>query len=208
MPYFMKKLLLLLLLLPLSSFAKFYDGTISFKDGTVKVGLVEVPKHSRVDKILFKVKKGKAEKFDLKNVSGFTIINDDKETLRFITLKLSQSKAFKKEYYVEDEISWVRLDYEDTVSVVVAFIAPPLSMQSGEPVYYLHKKGDEHCSYITVFYEGNIVQLGQFKEIKRICDIIFKDDCPQLSEKLTKEAFKEKSLAAICDLYNELCAQK
>lgn len=205
----MKKLLFLLLLFPFSLFAKFHDGTISMKDGTVKVGMVEVPKHSRVNKIMFKAsKKGKSQKFDLKDVSGFTIINDDKQTIRYITLKLAQPKPFKKEYSIEDEVSWVMLQYENNISIVVAFIAPPLSMQYGEPVYYLHKKGEEHCSYITVFYDWNIVQIGQFKEIKKICGIIFKDDCPQLSEKFTKEAFKEKSLGAISELYNELCAGK
>ena len=202
----MRKLLLLLLLFPLISFAKFYEGTITLKDGTVKSGLVEVPRHSKADEIKFKVGvKGKEEILEIKNVSAFTIINDG-QTLEYITLKLSSPKLLSRKYKVDEEISWVRVDYEGDISLVIAFLTDPLSSRSGEPVYYIHKKGEDYCSYVAIFY-SNLIQIAHFSEIKSACEVIFKDDCPQLPEKLTKEAFKERNLMAIIDLYRELCGK-
>lgn len=202
----MKKILLLLLLCPLSLFAKFYNGSITLKDGSVKTGLVDVPRHSKSDKIQFKTdKKAKVQNLEIKTISAFSITTDDGNILNYITLKLSNPKTFSKEYTIDDEVSWVRVDHDSNLSIVVAFIAPALSYTPGEPVYYLHRKGDEHCSYITVFY-ANSIQIGEFKTIKKTCEIIFKEDCPQLSEELTKDLYKEKSLMAIVDLYNLFCA--
>src|SRR5688572_337286 len=114
----MKKLLLLLLLFPFLSFAKYYEGTITLKGGTVKNGMVDIPNHSKADKINFKAnKKAKAEKIELANVTEFTIINDNKEELKYITLKLAMLKTFKKEYKIDEEVSWVKVVEEDYISI-------------------------------------------------------------------------------------------
>ncbi|QEE48886.1 hypothetical protein FUA48_04635 [Flavobacterium alkalisoli] len=201
----MKKILFFLLLFPLTVSAKFYDGTITLSNGSVKMGMVEIPKHSKSKNIRFKSnEKAKAVNVEIKGINGFTIFDDGK-TYNYMTLKLANIKTFKKEFNIDDEVAWVRVESEGTISIVVAY-TKSLDGYVG-PVYYLHKKGEDHCKYLTVFYADNMFHINEFANIKYMCKIIFKDSCPELVENLSKDAFKEKGLVLLNDLYNEYCGE-
>ena len=49
-----KKLVLLFILVPFSVFAKFYDGTVTYNDGTTKTGLIEIPEEGGKQEIQLK----------------------------------------------------------------------------------------------------------------------------------------------------------
>ena len=74
----MKKLILLLLLCPLSMWAKFYPGTITMNDGSTKSGYVDPPWWDS-NKVSFKpTEKGKTEKIEIENVKELNYTADGK----------------------------------------------------------------------------------------------------------------------------------
>lgn len=197
----MKKLLLLLLLCPLLAMAEFYPGTITFNDGTTKTGLIEIPSNYNRVKVKFRAdKKADTEKFSIDDVKQFTV-TVDKNQSTYVTLKYGYYRPGSKKYKFSDEKIWARIEKEGKISILTAY-----SIDTGHH-YYLHKSGEDCCYYIASFYGGFAFSVGEFKAIKTYTASIFKDDCPQLADSITKEEYKKKSLDVIVDNYMELCGK-
>jgi hypothetical protein len=87
----MKRLLLLLLLIPFTALAEFYPGTVTMTNGTVKSGFIEPPS-GKQDKLKFCIdKKGKTEKLKVEEVKSFILTNDDNVTENWTTIYLANN---------------------------------------------------------------------------------------------------------------------
>ncbi len=197
----MKKLALLLLLCPVLAMADYYPGTVTFNDGSIKAGLIEIPAKHNQKELFFKTdEKAKKIKFMIDNVQEFTIQGEDMSTIKYVTRKLANLKLLSTKYKIGDKKSWVRIIREGEVTIMTAFIKT--SSASG-PVYYLQKPNEDYCRYLAAFYGG--IGINEFSTFKAMVKLIFKDDCPKLEESLEKEDFKAKGPTIVGILYEQVC---
>jgi hypothetical protein len=200
----MKKLLLLLLLLPFTALAKFYKGEIVLNDSTVKPGYIEIPTSHNQRKIRFKANpEADVEKFSAEDVTRFYVENageQETETLFYITCRLADNKMIGNGFKVEKSKSWVRIQYSGTLNIVTANY-----YQNGTSgfIYYVHFPEEGTAVYLGAFYGGMSITNQEFVELKRQIARVFEEKCPELAENLTKEDCKR--LNSIIDLYNKHC---
>ena len=109
----MKKILFLFVLIPFSVFAKFFDGTITYNDGTTKTGLIEIPEEGSKQEINFKTDlKAKAEQISINDVKSFEITSGKNPVpTKFVTIYLAKGPLFgTKECKLDKNKSWVRIE--------------------------------------------------------------------------------------------------
>jgi len=197
----MKKLLLLILLLPFAAMADYYPGTVTFNNGSTKDGLIEIPAKHNQKELFFKTdEKAKKTKFMVDDVKEFTIQGEDMSTIKYVTRKLANLKILSTKYKIEDKKSWVRIVREGEVSIMTAFIK---TYNTSGPVYYVQKPDEDYCRYLAAFYGG--LSINEFKMFKAMVKLMFNDDCPKLEESLEKEDFKAKGPAIVSILYEQVC---
>ncbi|AWG26618.1 hypothetical protein [Flavobacterium kingsejongi] len=215
----LKKLLVLLLLLPLSVFAKFYQGTITLTNGTVRQGYIKLPTEPTDSKIKFRAEeKGKNEKYKINEVREFEIINDDKETIRFTTIYLGSPRLFNhSEFKIEKKKSWVSIVKEGGIALYGAHYAPRAgsgmhpgtSSSPGGVVFYIQRPGETHALYLyTIENFSFTIAINSFKELRKIIKLYFDKICPNLESLITKADFKENGLSYIVNLYDENCGKE
>ncbi len=210
----MKKIILFLLLLPSVLFAKFYDGTINFNDGTSKTGLIEIP-DADSQTIKFKLsEKEKVEKLDINNIKGFQIKNKN-YTSEFETMFLAEGSLFGgKNYKVSEKKSWVKIEKKgkkiDLVSKYYSSSgvlgAAGQTSESGR-VIYIKKHENNFALILMPIMEGGLnFSVNFYNTLMKVLKGHFEKDCPKLLEVVTKEELKKKGLDLIVDLHNEHCA--
>jgi hypothetical protein len=218
----MKKLLLLFVLVPFSVFAKFYDGTITFNDGTTKTGLIEIPEEGSKQEISFKTDlKAKAEKISIDNVKMFDITSGKNPIpTRFVTIYLAKGGLYgTKEAKVDKKKSWVRVEKEGGITLYSSYIGyrPGGRMgaisTSGWPpqtYFYLGRPDKDYAVFFWMYIEsaGTTIAVNNFKVIKRLTETHFETKCPELHNFIEKEDFKTNGIVRIVELYDEHCGTK
>lgn len=178
--------------------AKFYPGTITFNDGTKKTGLIEIP-YFDTPKLKFKAeKKSDTEKFGIELVKEFNITNEDNQEYTYLALKLYYINGWRVYELDSEKKRWARIEKKGKINLMTIY-------SSDGYHYCLNKSWDENCYHIMSYYGGLSVSINEFKKVKHNTDLIFKEDCPELAESLTKEDYKEKGLKVIIDNYMMLC---
>jgi len=214
-----KKLLLLFVLVPLSVFAKFFEGTVNFNDGTSKTGLIELPAESGEQTLKFKTDlKAKAESFDISNVKGFDITNGKNETpTKFVSIYLAKGPLFgAKECKVDKKKSWVRIEKEGGITMYSSYIGyrPGMRMgaatDSGWPAqtyFYLKSPDKDYAVFFWMYMEssGGMIAVNNFKVIKKLVAAHFETKCPELENFIDKDDIKTNGITRIVDLYDEHC---
>ena len=205
----MNKVLLFLLLLPLSLYAKMYNGTIIFNDGSLKSGLITLPKY-RTSKLKFRQNPNAGtERYAIDEVREFTILDDDNETVKFIALKTAGMERQK----ASEDKAWLQIVKKGKISLLSYYYMVPATGGTVDvaatPCYafYIQKPGDDFCTYIYVTTFGHRLNDRDFKDFKITLSELFKDACPNLTESLTKEDFKAKGLEIVVELYEQHCGQ-
>ena len=214
----MKKLILLIVLIPFMGFAKFYKGTVTMNDNSLKKGFIELPDYPDDKNLKFRnEERGKTEKFEIESVKGFEIINNKNEISKFITIFLASPKIFTKDQFVIDKKkSWARIEKEGKInlySTSVAFspgMAPSggsISGSSGGISYYI-KKGTDNYAYLIHEVAGglNFCPICSNQMKKRIASI-FEKDCPKLADLIIKDDIKKNGYIRIVELYEENCGK-
>ena len=206
----MKNLILVFLIIPFSAFAKFYNGNVNFNDGTSKKGFIEIPDYPDDSKLKFRSEeRGKTEKFQIDLVKGFEIINEKNEVIKYLTILLAEPKIFTKDKYrLGTKKSWVRIIKEGKIDIYQTYsVYNPSSKSGGEGSVYIHKKDEIYAYAFATFTGGFNFVVNGYSSAKNYIHAIFKDDCPNLSEIITKEALKQKGYSVIVDLYEENCGK-
>lgn len=202
----MKKLLLLLLLLPFTALATFHKGELILNDSTVKAGYIELPNSHDQKKLRFKATEdGDVEKFTAEEVKSFHVegLGDYKnEAYYYVTCKLADNKMIGEGFRVAKGKSWVRLEYAGTINIVTA-----TTYQNGTwgALYYVHFPKEDVAKYLGVFYGGMSITNEEFTEVKRQAARIFDDKCPDVSKNLKKADTKRPNV--IIELYDKYCGK-
>lgn len=218
----MKKFLFLLILIPFAGFAKFFDGTVTFNDGTSKTGLIELPSEPNQQTLKFKTDlKAKAESFEIDNIKGFDITNGKNETpTKFISIYLAKGPLFgTKEVKIDKKKSWVRIEKEGGITLYSSYIGyrPGMRMgaakDSGWPAqtyFYLKSPDKDYAVFFWLYIEssGGMIAVNNFKVIKKLVAAHFETKCPQLESFIDKDDFKTNGIERIVELYDEHCGTK
>lgn len=217
-----KKIALLFILAPFMVFAKFYDGTITYNDGSTKTGLIEIPEDGSKQEISFKTDlKAKAEKISINDVKGFDITSG-KNTIptRFISIYLAKGALYgTKEVKVDKKKSWVRIEKEGGITLYSSYIGYRPGMRAGnvttsgwppETYFYLGRPDKDYAVFFWMYIEsaGTTIAVNNFKVIKRLTESHFETKCPELHTFVEKEDFKTNGIVRIVDLYDEHCGTK
>lgn len=216
----MKKLILLFVLVPFVSFAKFYKGTVTMNDGSLKNGFIELPEYSDDAKLKFKNEEnGKSEKLDIENIKGFDITNNKNQTIEFITIYLASQKPFTNlEFKIDSKKSWVRVlkegkislysTYENYSSIITSSGSSiPGSVNGGSTSFYIKKGTDNYATFIDAIEGGANICGNCFSQMKKTISKILEKDCPKLADLLTKDDLKKNGYVRIVELYEQNCGK-
>ncbi len=213
----MKKLLMLFILIPVSIFAQFFEGTVTFNDDTTKKGHINIPDYPDQSNLIFKLEeKSKTEKIKTKTIKGFEIINYQKETIEYITIYLAYDNPFnpqkpiiiKRKNFVrivkKGKITLCAIDklYID-LSTFPLFLNPHIITSyciKRQNQDYAHTFGHVHS------YERNPnIYFDGFNGFKETIQKYFEKECPKLAGLIDKEDFKKNGMGRIVDLYDQNC---
>jgi len=207
----MKKLLVLLILLPLAVSAKFYKATVTLNDGTIKVGLVELPEYPDDATIKFKTElKSKAEALSSSDVSSFEVTNEKKEQIKFITIIVAEAGTFnRKKITVGTKKSWLRVIKEGKISLYSGHAVYDSGAKTGgATLFYIKREHNDYALLLDESSDGGLTfVMNGFSNLKSIVKSYFEEDCPKLHELLTKEDLKKNGYVHIVDLYEQNCGK-
>jgi len=210
----MKKLILLFVIFPFVSFAKFYKGTVTMNDDSLKKGFIELPDYPDDSKIKFRSEeKGKNEKLDIDTVKGFEIVNDNNETIEFIAIYTAHQGSNKLN--IDKKKSWVSIIklgkinlYRTYESGSPATMGVPGSGSSGGFTYYINRPEDNFVIYIDISIGGGFNFCGNcFSQMKKNLSRIFENDCPKFVDLIEKDDFKKNGHVRIVELYEQNCGK-
>ena len=205
----MKKNLILFLIIPLFSFAKFYKGNINFIDGSQRSCFIELPEYSDDTKLKFKSEeKGKAEKIEIDLIKSFEITNNRNEITKYVTILLANPKPFTNvKFNLDDKRSWAKIIKEGKITLYSTQEAYNHGSGTGGGTSYYIQKGNEKYAYFIADGEsgGLSVNMNGFSVFKSCVKSIFENECPKLYELLKKDDFKKKGVTMIIDLYEQNC---
>jgi hypothetical protein len=210
----MKNLILLVLLLPVFCNAKFYSGTVTMSDNSLKNGFIEIPEFPDDTKLKYRVEeKGKTEKLDINSVKGFEITNDKNETIKFITIFTAYQGSNKLN--IDKKKSWASIVKEGRINLYRTYttgttgtMGVPGSGSSGGFTYYINRPNDEYIIYIDESDGGGLTICGNcFSQLKKTLSKIFEDDCPKLADLIDKQDLKKNGYVRIVELYEQNCGK-
>ncbi len=207
----MKKILILLFLIPFFCSAKFHKASISFNNGTMKNGFIELPDYPDDLKIKFRLEeKGKTEKYSIDDVSKFEIINDKNEVVKYVALKLANQNGFNLKIKSGYKKVWAKIIKESKISIYAGFYAyNPSNGTGGGGTFYIKRENEDFALYLDEFGgEGFSVCVNCFDNLKKTIKSYFENSCSKLHQLITKEELKKKGIAVIVDLYEQNCGLK
>lgn len=188
----MKNILLLILFLTLSGnmLSQKGVGTVVYKSGEKKEGIIKVISGYRLK---FKEnKKSKAERFDLESVKKIILSNSEGEGTTYITEKINNNPVLLKVI----TIGAVSLYSEDVVYVSNNSSGSGVVGSDGG-IFYLKKKDSN--DFVKV--QSNTLFANYF--IDSVIDY-FKD-CESLKNKIISKKYKYKDIKSIVIDYNTNC---
>lgn len=214
----MKKLILLVFLIPFMSFAKFYKGTVTMNDGSLKIGFIEIPEYPDDAKLKFRTEeKGTNEKLDIDTVKGFEITNQNGDVIRFITLYAAEQW---NKLSIDKKKSWMSIVKEGKINLYRTFaegdsgfrssttgLTVPGSSSPGGFAYYIGRQDDNFAIYIDVTFGGLTFCGNCFSQMKKILSKIFENDCPKLADLIEKDDIKKNGHVRIVELYEQNCGK-
>lgn len=208
----MKHLFLLLLILPLSLFATMYNGTVTLNNGTVKNGLIRIPKYNS-GKIRFKENAAAGtEKISINDVKEFVIFDAHNKAITYVPVKTSNPGWFNRHYKTRVQKSWLQLIKRGKINLLVLhYTVPAVSSNVSTvltPCYgvYVQKQEDDFCSYIYLTPLGHRITTRDYKDVKATLNLLFNTVCPKMITSFKEDDFKFYGPELIANLYNAHCS--
>lgn len=210
----MKKIMLLVLLAPLTALADFYPGSITFVNGSIRSGLIEEPK-GKDSKVVFKSdEKAKEEKFKTEEIKSFELINADNAVEHYITIILGNNKILNpKSFNLDSKKSVVRIIKQGKITIYgVRFLKGSLKGNNSvgmnntryESEAYYMQRGNEDFAFAIGIWQSDLNFMTGFN-LYQVVEFNFKDTCPQFVEELKKADLKNTEFAKIVDIYESSC---
>ncbi len=206
----MKKILLLLLLVPFFGFAKYYEGTIYFSDGKNLTGLIEIP--SITDKkINFKSsEKDKKQEFKTNDIDQLKITFGKDVVATYIATKHYAIKGFSLAKEPSVDKIWLQLIYDGKIKMycdaqTTSNYSGGMASSSTNMNYFMKSQSKDYPQMVFTDFGG--LAAGQFKYIKKAVEVYLKTDCPNIADLMIKEDIKEKGYTRIGELYDQNCGK-
>ena len=206
----MKKIILLLVvLLPLAASAKFYKGKIFLKNDSKLDVYLEVPYSNSKELVYKSSKKGSVETFDIDFVKSFEYIDEDNNTIRYITAYLESTSLLNVlNLTKDDEKSWVCIVKEGSISLYMSNTEVK-SFDGIEHIkrYYYMKGHDNNLHFL--FREAKGIVIGdRYWQLKMSLKSYFEKECPRFVEAVKSTDIKKNELGIIVDLYESCCGDE
>ncbi|MXN91338.1 hypothetical protein GR160_08860 [Flavobacterium sp. Sd200] len=204
-----KTLLILLLLSPLFAMAKFYEGQVTLADGSVKAGFINIIGSDT--KIKFKSgEDADTEKIKIEDIKELYIINGSK--IEFVSLYLADLHPTKG-YIASKKKYLVRIHRKGKINLVsyymdVAPIGPTPRYTARH--FYFQKQGADTARFIYTSQknlENEDYHVRAQKTIEKVAAKQFEEECPDMIANLNSDAFKEKGLPYLIELYEQYCGK-
>lgn len=211
----MKKILFIVLFIPIAVTANFYSGTITFINGTTKTGLIEPPPFSGYQEILFKVDFEKtSEIYSINDIQKFEILNRNKLRILFTTATLAEFKAFKTDIIIIGEKkSWVRVIKDGKLKLYASFEefmpiigVEPLYLDVNSTTKFYLKKPNEDFALYFFLTKGSGIKLIDYSGFKKLIQLHFDKECPKLVANYNKADFEKYGIIQIVNLYEKICS--
>lgn len=199
----MKKISLLIVLL--ASFtmqAKFFNGTLTYADGTSKNGLIERPA-IKTGKIKYKIADEERPQLIDSDLLESVTITTDKGTETFVHLYPAMEKKdglqreSDKQWFTVMSIGNVNFLYYDT-KLIVNDSAPGIQ-------YHIHVPGTDYAVYFTTKVAGVAKTVGAKAMYRDMVLHIFDDICPELVEKFKSGDYKTDDMEELIKFYTKTC---
>lgn len=210
----MKRLLMLFILIPISVWAQFREGTVFFNNETSKKGYINIPGQPNNSNLRFKVEEnGEIEKFKINDVKGFEIIGDQKEIVHYTTISIAYINPISTDKIsVNKRKNWARIVKEGKITLYALDKLNYNIALSTTTYYCLKKQNQDFALYLGDYMygsEGNWnFNLNNFKLFKDTIRKHFEKECAQLADLIDKEDFKKNGMGRIVELYDQNCELK
>lgn len=210
----MKTIVMLFIVFPIAVFGQFWEGTVTFNNGSTKKGYINVPDQPNNTNVRFKSEENsEIEKWDIDTVKGFEIINDQKEIIQYTTISIAYNNPFNRDKIsINKRKNWARIIKEGKITVY-ALDKLNYNIALSTTTYYCIKKQDQDYALYLGDYiygsEGNWhFNLNNFTLFKEAIRHYFEKECPQLAVLIDKEDFKKNGMGRIVELYDQNCELK
>lgn len=195
-------------MLPFSVFAKFFQGSITFSDGSIKKGFIEIPYYDD-SKIKFRsAENSDTKKYSIDEVIDFEIINEENEKISFTKFLLSSPKLFGKDHIkIDTKKSWVRIIKEGKITVFSAeYYERSGNGYAGGLRFYVKKTNENFARLIREKPNAGII-INEYKANIHYLKYYFEDECPKFIEALSPEDIKTNGMERIVELYDKYCGE-
>lgn len=202
-----KAIILFLVILPFATFAKYYQGIITFNDNSTLKGLIEIPSALQ-ENVHFKQNKDASNtRYSIDEVKGFVIETEENTKLEFVSKFTAHRKIFNKnEVNISKRKYWLRVMKEGKISMYSRYI---MYIEGGlvKEVwsYFVQKQNAEYVVYLDGDEPGD--GINKFRSFKKMLALYFEKECPKLIEAVTKEDYLKNGSVIIVDLYERLCGK-
>lgn len=200
----MKKFTLLAFLLAtLSMQAKFFDGTLIYKDGTSKSGLIEKPNNNAGKVRFMTTETDKPQLIDSDLVDELSILTEEGEE-KYLYLY----PALQKRDGIEKERSkkWFRVMSLGNVNFLYYDMNVSVNDDAPGTYYHIHIPGQEYGLYFTTKIKDMPNRtLGEKKRYKMMVKRLFSDICPELVKKFESGEYKADDMQELISLYKNTC---
>jgi len=195
--------LLAFLLATLSMHAKFFNGTLIYKDGTTKNGLIERP-NKNAGKVRFATAESeKPQLIDADLVDELTILTDNGEE-KYLYLY----PALQKRDGIEKERSkkWFKVMHMGNINFLYYDMNVSINDDAPGTYYHIHVPGQDHALYFTTKIKDMPHRtLGEKKRYKMMVKRLFADICPELVKKFESGEYKADDMKELINLYKNTC---
>jgi len=210
----MKNILYLLLLLPLTTFANFYPGTITFTNGSTRTGLIEEPQ-GKDTKVKFKAnEKAREEKFKIEEIKDFELTNENNVAEQYTTMILGNNKLLNpKSFNLDSKKSVVRIIKQGRIAIYgVRFLKGSMQGTGGNQIntsryeaeaYYMQREG-ENFAFAIGTWSADLNFMSGFN-LYQVVEFNFKETCPGFVEALKTADLKNTQFDRIPEIYEKTC---
>lgn len=205
----MKLKILILLLVPFLTFAKYYKATVTFSDGKTINGFVETPK-MKDSKINFKAtEKGEKQEFETNSLESIVFTYDNNTSVTYEATYIYEIKGLKYSKEPSKNKYLLILVYDGIMKIYCentnsSFLNDNKGIGNDDN-YYMKSKNKQYPQFVFTNMEG--FSAGKFNYIKKAIKKYLEDDCPQIEGLLLKDDIKENGFGKIGEVYDETCGK-
>jgi len=206
----MKKVFLILLLFPLLSFAKYYEGTITFSDGKTLSGFIENPEMTDKDIKYKATENDKKQEFKTNEIDKVVLTLGKDDTATYVATKYYEANFSKRAFVLSEDKIWIQLFYDGKLKIYYAYVTQGnyngrMASQTTNVQYFMKSPKKDYPQPVFTDFKGFVG--GKFNYIKKATELYLKDECPNFGDLMIKEEIKTQGYQKIGFLFDEKCGK-